>query len=110
VSDTPSAEQLAAQNAALRAENVELKHMVATGRRTGSVSLSAACRQSLRGQRLWRIEINEDQRRRDVVVLRRHLRPVACGGEVPSAIWISTTNNDNNGDGTADRILRSEIR
>jgi glucose/arabinose dehydrogenase len=66
---------------------------------------------ALRGQRLWRIVINGE----NVTTVSSHfngtfgrLRAVV---KVPgeNAIWIGTTNSDNNGNGTADRILRSNL-
>ena len=68
---------------------------------------------ALRGQRLWRIELNGDQRRHASGLLRRHLRPPADRHEGPGRerLWLSTTNADNNGgqaDGS-DRILRITI-
>lgn len=66
---------------------------------------------TLRGQRLWRIELSGT----DVGEVTAHfegghgrLRAVE---KVPgaNAIWISTSNSDNNGDGSPDQLLRSEI-
>lgn len=66
---------------------------------------------ALRGQRLWRIVINGE----NVTSVTSHfngqfgrLRAVV---KVPgeNAIWIGTTNSDNNGNGSPDRILRSNL-
>jgi glucose/arabinose dehydrogenase len=66
---------------------------------------------ALRGQRLWRVVISGE----NVTSVTQHfngqfgrLRAVV---KVPgeNAIWIGTTNSDNNGNGTPDRILRSNL-
>ncbi|MBO2447577.1 PQQ-dependent sugar dehydrogenase [Actinomadura barringtoniae] len=66
---------------------------------------------ALRGQRMWRIVLNGE----NVTSANSYwngtygrLRAVV---KVPgaNAIWFGTTNSDNNGDGTADRIFRSNV-
>jgi glucose/arabinose dehydrogenase len=66
---------------------------------------------ALRGQRLWRIVISGE----NVVSVSSHFNGtfgrLRAVNKVPgeNAIWIGTTNSDNNGNGTADRILRSNL-
>lgn len=66
---------------------------------------------ALRGERMWRITLSGE----NVSTVTSHwvgtygrLRAVA---KVPgeNAIWFGTTNSDNNGDGTADRLFRSNL-
>jgi glucose/arabinose dehydrogenase len=66
---------------------------------------------ALRGQRLWRIVISGE----NVVSVSSHFNGtfgrLRAVNKVPgeNAIWIGTTNSDNNGNGTPDRILRSNL-
>jgi glucose/arabinose dehydrogenase len=69
---------------------------------------------ALRGQRLWRIELNEENVGTVSAFFVSTFGRLRAVAKVPgaNALWFSTTNADNNGgqpDGV-DRILRSEIR